>query len=401
MTRPSTQKTVRSGSLQIAIGFNIFIRPHLQKVMRGVARYADQHTDIHIVPMQLYRLGESYMDPWRYFPRKPDGMIAGLPPEALQVLQYDLPRVTIDADAMHHDLPWVGTDYQAVGVLAAEYFLAKGYRRLVYFRHAGESRIPENQMEASFCETLRAADAAVIVFDQGPRTERRGRWTYEDQRDDLGDTLREIPKPFAIFCSDDLHAWRAMDICHLHGIKTPEEAAILGVGDESYICQFGQPNLSSISLNHEKIGYQAAHQLHQLILGQPVEPHQFIKPLEIVPRVSTGHIPIEDPDVLAGLHFIRAHLDETITSEQIAEAVLVSSRTLLRKFRATLGRSPADELKRQRLEEAKRLIRGTQMPLTMIAISTGLGSQSALGRAIKADTGQTPGELRQYYQTTG
>jgi AraC-like DNA-binding protein len=64
------------------------------------------------------------------------------------------------------------------------------------------------------------------------------------------------------------------------------------------------------------------------------------------------------------------------------------------RFRATTGFTPAAYIASLRLDEARRLLRGSQMPLDDIARSTGLGSASRLCRMFRRHFGGTPGQFR-------
>src|SRR5690606_13911766 len=57
--------------------------------------------------------------------------------------------------------------------------------------------------------------------------------------------------------------------------------------------------------------------------------------------------------------FVCEHLDEPLPVERIAEAVAMSVRSLTRWCRDHLGESPAALVRRLRIEEAQRLLEGT------------------------------------------
>lgn len=51
---------------------------------------------------------------------------------------------------------------------------------------------------------------------------------------------------------------RITEVCRANGIKIPEEIAVLGVDNDAMTCNLSDPPLSSIDLNIEKGGYEAA-----------------------------------------------------------------------------------------------------------------------------------------------
>ena len=76
-----------------------------------------------------------------------------------------------------------------------------------------------------------------------------------------------------------------------------------------------------------------------------------------------------------------ARLDEALSVERIAVGVGMSSRTLSRWCREHLGESPAQLVRRIRVDEARRLLEGTALPLKDISERAGLGDPSTMWRA--------------------
>ncbi len=99
--------------------------------------------------------------------------------------------------------------------------------------------------------------------------------------------------------------------------------------------------------------------------------------------------------------FVLEHLDEPLPVERLAAEVGMSPRTLGRWCREHLGASPAGLVRRLRLEEARRLLEETPLPLKAVAARTGLGDPSTLWRAFMHDLGVTPAEYRQRFAAAG
>lgn len=104
--------------------------------------------------------------------------------------------------------------------------------------------------------------------------------------------------------------------------------------------------------------------------------------------------PSKDHDI-AG--FIMDHLHEALPVSRLASATGMSPRTLTRWCREHLAESPAEIVRRLRLEEAKRLLEETALPLKDISLRTGLGDPSTMWRAFTEYTGVTPGAYRQRF----
>ena len=98
--------------------------------------------------------------------------------------------------------------------------------------------------------------------------------------------------------------------------------------------------------------------------------------------------------------FVLDHIDESLPVERIAAGVGMSPRTLSRWCREHLDESPAELVRRLRVDEAKRLLEETSLPMKDITVRTGLGDASTLWRAFTQDLGVTPAEYRQRFAAT-
>ena len=95
--------------------------------------------------------------------------------------------------------------------------------------------------------------------------------------------------------------------------------------------------------------------------------------------------------------FVLEHLDEPLLVERIARRVGMSPRTLSRWCREHLGESPAELVRRLRIEEARRLLEETSLPLKDITARTGLGDPSTMWRVFTRRLGVTPAAYRQRF----
>jgi len=79
---------------------------------------------------------------------------------------------------------------------------------------------------------------------------------------------------------------------------------------------------------------------------------------------------------------------------QHANALQVSMGHLSRSFAATVGRTFREELRRVRIEAACRLLRGTDLKISVIAHRVGLRDPSQFASDFRRETGVTPGAYR-------
>jgi transcriptional regulator GlxA family with amidase domain len=95
--------------------------------------------------------------------------------------------------------------------------------------------------------------------------------------------------------------------------------------------------------------------------------------------------------------FVLEHLDEPLSVQRLAASVGMSVRTLSRFCREQLNESPAELVRRLRIDEARRLLEETSLPLKAITARTGLGDTSTLWRVFTQRLGVTPAAYRERF----
>ena len=161
------------------------------------------------------------------------------------------------------------------------------------------------------------------------------------------------------------------------------------------------PPLTSIDVNPERIGYEAAVLLDRLMAGEPPPAAPtFLPPRGIVVRQSTDVLTIQDPVVRAALRFIRRHACEGLKIDAILTELLVSRRSLERRFRDLLGRSPKEEVTRVQLERARQLLAETDLSVAAVAHKAGFREGKYLNEVFQKKVGVTPGKYRHQVRKT-
>ncbi|WP_216902570.1 AraC family transcriptional regulator [Nocardia alni] len=87
-------------------------------------------------------------------------------------------------------------------------------------------------------------------------------------------------------------------------------------------------------------------------------------------------------------------LAESIPLADLAATTALSVSQFSRRFRATTGEPPHRYLIRMRLDQARRMLRTTTMPIAEIATGCGFSHQEHLTRVMHARLGTTPAALR-------
>lgn len=92
--------------------------------------------------------------------------------------------------------------------------------------------------------------------------------------------------------------------------------------------------------------------------------------------------------------WLLTRLEKTVSVDEMAHAVSVSSRTLHRQLIKETGCTPAALLKRLRLETACRALANPDLPIKQIAYRSGFGDDYNMRRTFALTLGVTPSEYR-------
>lgn len=269
------------------------------------------------------------------------------------------PLVNISAAFAVQPFPRVCLDHARDGWLAAEHFLGKGFRRFAFLGTRGHwgTLLRLRGFRRRLSREGHACASHLMPHGLQSGT----RWSHEVQA--LGRWLQALPRPLAAFCSADQHAALLLEVCTQLGLAVPGEVAILGVNNDAFICENTEPPLSSIAVNWDELGYEAARLLGELMEPTRPPPRRavLVPPLGIIERHSTNALVTESPRLRQVCAYLRQHRG-TLRHAEAARRFGMSRRTLQRHFREALGTSPQDYLQTMRLEQACRLL--TEPPAT-------------------------------------
>ncbi|MGN0321915.1 MAG: helix-turn-helix domain-containing protein [Oliverpabstia sp.] len=120
--------------------------------------------------------------------------------------------------------------------------------------------------------------------------------------------------------------------------------------------------------------------------------HMVLDYTERVDQIRHGRYPSRL--VLDVSNYVRRHLSEPITADDIAHELFISRPHLSKRFKEESGETLTDFILKEKTEEAKRLLRYTDKTATMIGFYLGFSSQSHFSRVFKKYTGMTPAEYR-------
>lgn len=281
-------------------------------------------------------------------------------------------------------------DNLEVGRLAARYFMDKKFTN---FAFTGVDEFAFSRLRhQGFEEEVRKAGHFFTAQNFGT-----GKWPAHsmDPLPEIGEWIKSLPKPCAIFTHGDDHARSVLNECQRLKIRVPEELAVLGCNNDEIDCELSPTPLSSVVLPLRRIGYEAARMVEHLLEGgAPPKDAIRLAPTGIATRRSTDIIAVQDPMVARAISFITARASEPIDVSDVVKASGASRRYLERRFATLLGRTPKQEILRVRVAMAKRLLLETLLPMPDVAESSGFTDSKMLSSVFMRDVGMTPSEFR-------
>lgn len=286
------------------------------------------------------------------------------------------------------------SDNVAIGRLAAEYFMRRGFAQYAYVGEPGGISWSVWRQEA-YAARLEEAGHCCLAYPLPPRT--RKAWDIE--RTLLCAWLRRLPKPVAVFAANDRRAQQVLDACLVSDIAVPYAAAVLGVTNDLLICETSIPPLSSIALDTERAGYEAARMLDERMHNPRIPREVFTYgPTGVVTRASTEDLRVSDKLVIRALEFIRVNGGLMIRVPDVADQLGVTCRCLERRFARTVGQSVHETIQHARLTSVCAMLTETDLPLAAISKRCGFTLPNHLCTLFKTRFGLTMREYRKREQ---
>lgn len=365
-------------------------------LLRGIARYARLHGPwaFYLTPGDLLQ-ALPRMEEWGG-----TGIIARIetPEVARAILATRLPVIALDlkpeqlaAESPLSRVSELCPDSPAAGRMAAEHLLSKGFTQFAFVGAPGDP-LWSTRREQGFRARLAEAGMSCVSYPL-PRSLREQQWSREQPR--MAPWLKSLPKPAGLLACDDDRGRQVLTACRLADVQVPEDVAVLGVDNDEVLCDVSDPPLSSVALDTEQAGYEAAALLDGLMSGRVRKPQRLlVRPLFVVDRRSTDVLLLNDRDVALALRFIHDHAGKPLSVKEIAREARLSRRMLELRFRKAMGRTIHEEIQRVRLARARRLLIETNLPAAEVAQAAGFASASYFSKVFHQSQGMPPGDYR-------
>lgn len=361
-------------------------------IVKGVADYARDHANwyFHIEPRGKF---EHLKLPKNWHG---DGIIARVTYEGLAqaIIESECPAVNVSWYTFGSEhIPICTTDVQAAGEMIAQYFLGRGFRS---FGYCGPVNRPAyvDRFGAAYVHALREAGHECARFlEQAGEPDSAIDW--EDRTARLRAWVVDLPKPAAVLAFSDVGGRRVAEACRKENLAVPEEIALIGGEHDDLACEITRPPLSSIDLAPHRIGWEAAKLLDGLMSGEaPPGEAVRIPPARILSRLSTDTLAVDDLVVADAMRFIEENIGNPISVSDVLRVIPLSRRVLEQRFKKYFSRSPADVIRRLRIERGKTLLAETEHPMSRIATECGFEHSEVFARVFHRQVGVTPTAYR-------
>ncbi len=319
-----------------------------------------------------------------------DGFIVSIPDTeqtAAILASTDIPTIVMDIhsprlSARTKRIVFIRNSSEEIGRAAANHLLAIGSCRSYAFVHNPSVLQWSVDRCKAFRETLRD----------------NGFWCHELK---TPEGLQKLERPVGVFAANDDRGYDVIEFCHARRMRVPEDAAVLGINNDTLICENCHPRLSSIQPDFEQEGYLAAETLTLMMNTRNSSTFQpsnlstfFVGVKAVIRRESTAELSPSGKLVQKAVAYIRRHALEGIGAQDVVAHLKVSRRLADLRFRELQHTSIGEEIMRIRLAEVQRLLRTTKDPIDAIAAKCGYENPNYLKNLFRKRFSMTMRDFR-------
>jgi len=359
------------------------------ELQAGIDRYAREH-DREFQPFWMTNLGRLQDQTWM------SGLLVfvSMPSFVGQIEHLGCPIVNLSGNLDDLPFPSVMNDARSMGDRAAAHLIECGAKRIHYLTFQRMEKGYRRQRFAGVSHrcALHGIECVKVSLLQ-KRELNRHHW---DQRrlKACEDWLGSQQPPCAVIAANPQEAAFLSRAALQLGWTLGQELALLQLTHPREARNYGNPAISYIAHDWRGVGYCAAETLCQWV-EEEIEPPSvtWVPPLPVVLTSSS------DPSYASGLgirfkSFLLHHPDLGLQVEEVAKGLGVSTSTLYREIKDLTGPSPKVHLVQRQLDEAKRLLCSTDLPIETISAQCGYRVVHSLNAAFRKNEGMTPGQWR-------
>ena len=211
--------------------------------------------------------------------------------------------------------------------------------------------------------------------------------------------LTALPKPAAVMAACDTTALEVVEACKRARISIPGEISVLGVDNDELLCEFDSPTISSVLPRHDTVGEMAEKSLARMFRRMPSGRAgcEICDRQTVVERESTAPLAPATHLVASALGFIKQNSTKAINTDDVVKHLGVSRSLANLRFRQYQGETIRAAILRIRLDEVKKRLAATRMPVAKVAHVCGFTDIPHLQVVFKRKFGHPMRKWRQLY----
>ncbi|MCF0038835.1 AraC family transcriptional regulator [Dyadobacter fanqingshengii] len=373
-----------------------FAEEYSKSLMKGINAYSKEFGPWIFCRMPLFHretVGIDGILKWA-LEWKADGIVGQLYNKDIEkIVQAGIPVIAQDFKERFTEIPNITGGYQEAGQLGADYFLKKGFTNFAFY---GFNDIVWSRERAEGYEERLIKRGHKVHYFEHKKARSTELWYYKPSS--LSRWLKSLPKPIGLMTCDDNQGQHITEVCRQLGIRIPEEVAVLGVDNDEMICDLSDPPLSSIALDAEKGGYDAAKLLDHMVKHGTSNYYDIIvKPVQVITRHSTDIYATNDDHIASSLKYIHQNIDKNLHVDEVVKQVPLSRRALEKRFLEITGYPIYKYIFNLRIEKFTQKLLDTDMSVFEIALDMGLTDSKNIARQFRQAKGCSPSVYRNRY----
>jgi LacI family transcriptional regulator len=314
------------------------------------------------------------------------------------VRDLGLPAVDLSVFGQDIGLPSLEFDPRDIARHARQHFFERGLHHFAFFPN--DPAPPIRYRQNAFVKTM--ADEGHDVHQIPAFTTGDEKINWQQAAQQLGEHLLNLPRPIGVLCFSDEWGLKVLEACQRVGLNVPEDVAVLGINNNTLVCESLNVPLSSVALDMEAWAYHACEMLDAIMDGDPAPTGLTPFPTSgVVTRKSTDVVACDHPEVAKAVRFIADHYHQPIGVDDVVDATRLTRPGLKRAFSKHLRRSIREEVQRVRVRHIKRLLIETDYTIETIAGEVGLAGARQLYQTFERVETLTPRQYRLKHREAG
>ena len=298
------------------------------------------------------------------------------------VVVFGSPRETLAAT--HSPVGWSMSDDEGIGAFAAEHFTSLGtFRSYAFVADPLDSGWSRGHCRG-FKTRLKHLAKDIFVF-----TRPAGEGNVA-RRCALSCWLKTLAKPAAVLAANDIVGAEVLACARAARIAVPDVMSVIGIGNDTLLDELSRPPLTSVAVDHEEEGVNAARLLQRMMGGRMKVYRQIFrsKSMKIVERESTRAVAPAAHLVESALQYISDNAAKGLKVADVVAHLRVSRRLLDMRFRQYHSETLGEAIMRLRLDEVRKRLLTTSLSVQKVAATCGFPNVRYLRKLYRARFGE-------------